>query len=71
MLVYADHDTFGPEHETAFWKLLGGGLRDAGWDGAGMTKNRLAVLPGSTHYDLLGSPLFLPAVLPFLDGAAR
>ena len=36
MLVYGDSDMFYPEHIVRFYQLLGGGLRDAGWDGAGM-----------------------------------
>ena len=29
------------------------------------------VLPGATHYDILASPLFVPAVNGFLGGAAQ
>ncbi|MEV0170518.1 hypothetical protein AB0I00_05235 [Streptomyces sp. NPDC050803] len=53
-----------------FFALLGGGLRDAGWDGTGRPAARLAVLPGTTHYDVLTSPLLAEAVRPFLDTAA-
>ena len=31
MLVYGDSDMFRPEHEVKFYQLLGGDLRDAGW----------------------------------------
>ncbi len=33
-----------------------------------MSKNRLAILPDVTHYDLFMSPALVPTVLPYLDG---
>lgn len=68
MLVYGDSDMFRPEHEIKFYQLLGGGLQDAGWQRETMSKNRLAILPDVTHYDLFTSPRLMPAVLPFLNG---
>jgi pimeloyl-ACP methyl ester carboxylesterase len=68
MLVYADSDMFRPEHEIKFYQLLGGGLQDAGWQRETMPKNRLAILPGLTHYDIFTSPRLVTTVLPFLDG---
>jgi pimeloyl-ACP methyl ester carboxylesterase len=67
MLVYADADSVRPDHMLEFWRLLGGGARDAGVDGSGRPVARLAILPGASHYDILGSPLLPAAVLPFLD----
>ena len=69
MLVFADSDSVTPDHVAELFRLRGGGLRDAGWDGSARPVARLAVLPGRTHYDLVDSPLLLPAVLPFLDEA--
>jgi pimeloyl-ACP methyl ester carboxylesterase len=68
MLVYGDADMFRPEHEIKFYQLLGGGLQDAGWNRETMSKNRLAILPDVTHYDMFNSPRLVPTVLPFLDG---
>jgi pimeloyl-ACP methyl ester carboxylesterase len=68
MLVYGDSDMFRPEHEIKFYQLLGGGLRDAGWGRETISKNRLAILPDVTHYDLFASPRLVPTVLPFLNG---
>jgi pimeloyl-ACP methyl ester carboxylesterase len=68
MLVYADADSVRPDHIVECFGLLGGGLRDAGWDMAHKPTARLAVLPGTTHYDLLASPLLAPAVDAFLGG---
>jgi pimeloyl-ACP methyl ester carboxylesterase len=67
MLVYADADSVRPDHIVEFFALLGGGLRDAGWDGAHRPVARLAVLPGQTHYDVSVSPALAPAVIGFLD----
>jgi pimeloyl-ACP methyl ester carboxylesterase len=68
MLVYADGDTYRPEHIVVFYQLLGGGLRDAGWGREHLSQNRLAILPGLTHYNLFASPALVPTVLPFLNG---
>lgn len=68
MLVYGDSDMFRPEHEIKFYQLLGGGLQDAGWQRETMSKNRLAILPDTTHYDLFMSPRLVPTMLPFLNG---
>jgi len=68
MLVYGDSDMFRPEHEIKFYQLLGGGLRDAGWNRETMSKNRLAILPDATHYDIFTLPRLITTVLPFLNG---
>ena len=69
MLVIGDADGLPPAHAVEFFELLGGGLRDANWDRSGMTKHRLAILPGATHYDINLTPALSAAVVPFLDGA--
>jgi hypothetical protein len=33
-----------------------------------MSRNRLAILPDQTHYDIFLASALVPAVLPFLDG---
>ena len=68
MLVYGDSDMFRPEHMVEFYHLLGGGLCDAGWTGENMSQNRLAIIPGQTHYDVFASAALVPTVLPFLNG---
>jgi len=69
MLVLGDADALPPAHSVEFFGLLGGGKRDAVWDRSGMTRHRLAVLPGVTHYDMNVRPELAQAVLPFLAGA--
>jgi pimeloyl-ACP methyl ester carboxylesterase len=68
LLVFGDADAIRPAHIVEFYGLLGGGKKDAGWDGSGMSRARLAILPGLTHYTLFSSPALVSAVGPFLDG---
>ena len=70
MLVYADADAVRPAHIVEFYALLGGGLRDANWDGSARPVARLAVLPGRTHYDIFASADLPAAVMPFLDAVS-
>lgn len=70
MLVFADADSVRPAHIVEFYGLLGGGLRDAGWDGSARPTAQLAILPGTTHYDIYAAPGLAPAVVAFLDAAA-
>ena len=67
MLVYGDADAVRPAHMVDFYALLGGGLKDAGWNGSGMSRARLAVLPGLTHYNINTSPALATAVTQFLE----
>jgi pimeloyl-ACP methyl ester carboxylesterase len=69
MIVVGDADGLPPSHAVEFFSLLGGGQRDASWDRSGMTRHRLAILPGATHYDINVAPSLSSAVIPFLDGA--
>lgn len=68
MLVYGDSDMYRPEHIVDFYQLLGGGLRDAGWNREHMSRNRLAILPDLTHYEIFFAPAMAATVLPFLNG---
>ena len=69
LIVVGDADGLPPSHAVEFFGLLGGGKRDANFDRSGMSRHRLAVLPGLTHYDINISPALSQAVIPFLDGA--
>jgi pimeloyl-ACP methyl ester carboxylesterase len=68
MLVFGDSDMVRPEHIVEAYHLLGGGLRDAGWMRENMSKNRLAIIPNLTHYEMFLSPRLAETVLPFLNG---
>ena len=58
-----------PSHFVEIFGLLDGGVRDGGWMGEGRPKggHALAILPGLTHYNVSGSPLFAATTLAFLD----
>jgi pimeloyl-ACP methyl ester carboxylesterase len=71
LLVYADADSVPVTHAAEFFALLGGGIRDAGWDGAGRPRGGLAILPGRTHYDVAEAPELAGVVATFLDAPAR
>jgi len=68
MLVYGDADMIRPEHIISFYHLLGGGLKDAGWMRENMSRNRLAIVPDLTHYEIGAAPILATTVLPFLNG---
>ena len=67
LLVFGDADAVSPAHAVQFFELLGGGQKDGGWDGSGVSKARLAILPGLTHYNVFSSPALPSTVTPFLD----
>ena len=68
MIVFGDADMVRPEHQVKFYQLLGGGLKDAGWNRESMPRNRWAVLPDLTHYEIFAAPRLGETVRPFLDG---
>jgi pimeloyl-ACP methyl ester carboxylesterase len=55
MLVFADADAVTLDHVMECYKALGGGQRDAGMDGSLRAAARLAIVPGTTHYNLLAT----------------
>jgi pimeloyl-ACP methyl ester carboxylesterase len=65
LLVFADADSIPPSHIAEFYALLGGGQRDASWDGSRRPDAQLAVLPGLTHYDIFGSALLIEVLEQF------
>lgn len=66
-LIYGDWDAVRTSHVAKFFELLGGGLQDALWDGSGMNANRLAILPGVTHYTMMTEPRMAETALAFID----
>jgi hypothetical protein len=69
MLVHGDSDMYRPDHVVAFCRLLGGGLRNVGWQREHMATNRSAILPGLTHYDIFLAPELTATVM--LSSTAR
>jgi pimeloyl-ACP methyl ester carboxylesterase len=70
LIIAGDADIFPPAHAVEMFGLLGGGQRDAGWDGSGRPKSRLAILPGVTHYTMGSDPAMAAVAIPFLDEPA-
>jgi pimeloyl-ACP methyl ester carboxylesterase len=66
LLVFGDSDMFQLDKVIELYKLFGGGQRDAGWTREHMAKNRLAILPDVTHYEMGVSPKLVEAVEAFL-----
>ncbi|MFL5673969.1 MAG: alpha/beta hydrolase, partial [Chloroflexota bacterium] len=69
MFVAADADMFPPSHAAEAFALLDGGKRDGGWtrEGRPAGGHALAIIPGTTHYDICTSPVLSAAALAFLD----
>lgn len=66
LIAFADADSVPLSHVAEFYGLFGGGLRDAGWDGAGRAEAQVAVIPNATHYDVGANPALAAAVTAFL-----
>lgn len=68
LIIAGDADGLPPSQAVEFFTLPGGGLKDAGWDGANLIPSQLAILPGATHYNVVyRADLLLPVLAPFLD----
>jgi len=55
LLVFADNDSVSQKHIAEFFALLGGGVRERGWLNTQLSKSRLAVVPGYSHYNFITS----------------
>jgi pimeloyl-ACP methyl ester carboxylesterase len=69
MFAAADADMAPPSHYVEIFELLDGGKRDGGWMSEGRPKggHALAIIPGTTHYDVVASPVLAAAAIAFLD----
>ena len=56
LLVFADNDSIPQQRIAEFFALLGGGVKEPGWINTQLSKSRLAVVPGYSHYNLISSP---------------
>ncbi|HEX5436469.1 MAG TPA: alpha/beta hydrolase [Gemmatimonadaceae bacterium] len=56
LLVFADNDSVSQQHIAEFFALLGGGVKEPGWVSTQLSKSRLAVVPGYSHYNFVRSP---------------
>lgn len=55
LLVFADNDSISQKHIAEFFALLGGGVKEPGWRNTQLSKSRLAVVPGYSHYNFISS----------------
>jgi len=68
LLLFADHDAVSMRHITEFFALFGGGVRDAGWEGTPkLSRARLAIVPGYTHYNFGMGPDIARVIEAYLD----
>jgi pimeloyl-ACP methyl ester carboxylesterase len=56
LLVFADNDSVSQKHIAEFFALLGGGVKEPGWLNTQLSKSRLAIVPGYSHYNFITSP---------------
>src|SRR3954454_22620883 len=56
LLVFADNDSVSQKRIAEFFALLGGGVKEPGWLNTQLSKSRLAVVPGYSHYNFISSP---------------
>src|SRR5215469_6153703 len=56
LLVFADNDSVSQKHIAEFFALLGGGVKEPGWVNTQLSRSRLAVVPGYSHYNFISSP---------------
>jgi pimeloyl-ACP methyl ester carboxylesterase len=56
LLVFADNDSVAQKRIAEFFALLGGGVKEPGWLNTQLSKSRLAVVAGYSHYNFLTSP---------------
>lgn len=72
LLVFGDADAVQLGHVVEMYRLLGGGpaILSPGGTMGDLPDSQLAVLPGTTHYEILSSPGLVPAVVSFLDAPA-
>lgn len=66
MLVFADNDSISQKHIAEFFALLGGGVKEPGWQNTQLSKARLAVVPGYSHYNFITSTELPPIIEKYL-----
>ena len=66
MLVFADNDSVSQKHIAEFFALLGGGVKEPGWHNTQLSKARLAIVPGYSHYNFASAPELAPIIEKYL-----
>src|SRR5437773_11256826 len=66
LLVFADNDSVSQKHIAEFFALLGGGVKEPGWQNTQLSKARLAIVPGYSHYNFIKSTELAPIIEKYL-----
>jgi hypothetical protein len=66
MLVFADNDSVSQKHIAEFFALLGGGVKEPGWQNTELSKARLAIVPGHSHYNFVNATELAPIIDKYL-----
>lgn len=66
LLVYADNDSVSQKHIADFFALLGGGVKEPGWQNTQLSKARLAIIPGYSHHNFITSIELAPIIEKYL-----
>jgi pimeloyl-ACP methyl ester carboxylesterase len=66
MLVFADNDSVSQKHIADFFALLGGGVQEPGWQNTQLSKARLTIVPGYSHYNFVSAPELAPIIDKYL-----
>jgi pimeloyl-ACP methyl ester carboxylesterase len=66
MLVFADNDSVSQQHIAEFFALLGGGVKEPGWQNTQLSKARLAIVPGYSHYNFVSATELAPIIDKYL-----
>jgi pimeloyl-ACP methyl ester carboxylesterase len=66
LLLFADNDSVSQQHIAEFFALLGGGVKEPGWRNTQLSKARLAIVPGYSHYNFVGARELGPIIDKYL-----
>jgi pimeloyl-ACP methyl ester carboxylesterase len=66
MLVFADNDSISQNHIAEFFALLGGGVKEPGWMNTQLSRARLAIVSGYSHYNLVNAAELGPIIDKYL-----
>jgi pimeloyl-ACP methyl ester carboxylesterase len=66
MLIFADNDSVSQKHIAEFFALLGGGVKEPGWLNTQLSRARLAIVSGYSHYNFVNAPELGPIINKYL-----
>jgi pimeloyl-ACP methyl ester carboxylesterase len=66
LLVFADNDSVSQTHIAEFFALLGGGVKEPGWQNTQLSQARHAIVPGYSHYNVVSAAELAPIIAKYL-----